>query len=116
MTEVLVKSEIRITQEVEYIVGRAREGSGRVVRLGQRVLFSTAGGDAWLLDREDGTALPLARAGERLPARVLENEERFVIEWTHDYRVRGESFVAEERASDAREVFTGYPTAELVGD
>lgn len=111
-----MKSEIRITQEVDYIVGRAREGGVRVVRLGQLVLFSTPGGDAWLLDREDGTALPLARAGERLPARVLENEERFVIEWTHDYQVRGDLFVAVERGSGAREVFTGDPTAELVGD
>lgn len=110
-----MRSEIRITQEVDYIVGRAREGCGRVVRLGQLVLFSTAGGDAWLLDREDGTAVQLAQAGERLPARVLENEERFVIEWTHDYRVCDGAFVVVERVSGASEAFEDYPTAELAG-
>src|SRR5262249_29208630 len=40
-----------------------RPGNGRIVTLGQLIFFSTARGDAWLLDSEDGRAAPLARDG-----------------------------------------------------
>ncbi|MEO6594362.1 MAG: hypothetical protein ABIP94_06385 [Planctomycetota bacterium] len=103
----------RIAWEIAYIVGRARERSARLVRLGQLALFSTATGDAWLLDPAEGMALPLALAGERLPSRVVETGQRFAIEWTHNYRVRGNAILVEERESGASKAFEGYPTAEL---
>jgi hypothetical protein len=50
-------------REVDYIVRRARQCDTRVVSLDQLVCFSTATGDAWMLDPEDGLALQLAEAG-----------------------------------------------------
>jgi hypothetical protein len=79
-SEVIPAAELSISGEIAYVVDRARAHSARFVRLGQLALFSTSTGDAWLLEPPEGLALPLARAGERLPAGVEETEQRFVIE------------------------------------
>jgi hypothetical protein len=46
----------RLADEVRYILRRAAEHDGRVVTIGQLVLFSTETGDAWLLDPSDQLA------------------------------------------------------------
>src|SRR6516165_9978882 len=46
----------RLADEVRYILRRAAEHDGRVVTIGQFVLFSTETGDAWLLDPSDQLA------------------------------------------------------------
>ena len=43
----------RLADEVRYIQHRAADHDGRIVTIGQLVLFSTETGDAWLLDRTD---------------------------------------------------------------
>src|SRR5258708_2748231 len=40
----------RLADEVRYIQRRAADHDGRIVTIGQLVLFSTETGDAWLLD------------------------------------------------------------------
>lgn len=78
-------NEIAIGREVDHIIESAADGVERVVRLGSLALFSTSEGDAWILDHELGSALPLADAGVRLPGRIVESERTFKIEWTHDF-------------------------------
>ena len=41
------------SDEVRYIQQRAANHDGRIVAIGQLILFSTETGDAWLLDRTD---------------------------------------------------------------
>ena len=41
---------LRLADEVRYIQRSAADHDGRVVTVGQLVLFSTETGDAWLLD------------------------------------------------------------------
>src|SRR5438876_11635768 len=53
----------RLADEVRYIQRRAADYDGRIVTIGQLVLFSTATGDAWLLDPADGLAARLAVVG-----------------------------------------------------
>src|SRR5277367_7142212 len=55
---------IRLADEVRYIQQRAANHDGRIVTIGQLVLFSTETGDAWLLDRTDLLAARLAQNGE----------------------------------------------------
>jgi hypothetical protein len=66
------QSQSDINAEVAYVQGLASEGIERIVRLGPLLLFATDTGDAWLLDADDHTALPLARSGSPLPVRILE--------------------------------------------
>src|SRR6516162_7582905 len=40
----------RLADEVRYIQRRAADHTGRVISIGQLILFSSKSGDAWLLD------------------------------------------------------------------
>jgi hypothetical protein len=56
---------LRLADEVRYIQQCAADHDGRVVTVGQLVLFSTETGDAWLLDPADQlAALRLIRSTE----------------------------------------------------
>jgi hypothetical protein len=60
----------RLADEVRYILRRAAEHDGRVVTIGQLILFSTETGDAWLLDPSDQLAARLARDGDPEPFHI----------------------------------------------
>jgi hypothetical protein len=75
------------------------------------VFFSTASGDAWMLDPQDGLALKLAEAGKRNSAKIVETANRFTIEWTASYRLDGDAFVMMDGAGQ-RAIF-GYPVREV---
>jgi hypothetical protein len=49
----------RLAGEVRYIQRRAADYTGRVISIGQLILFSTKTGDAWLLDPSDQLAARL---------------------------------------------------------
>src|SRR5262249_30819450 len=83
----------RLVDEVSYIQRRAADHHGRIVTIGQLVLFSTETGDAWLLDPADGLAARLARDGEREPIHIEETDTTFAIRWKGRYRIEGSTFV-----------------------
>jgi tripartite-type tricarboxylate transporter receptor subunit TctC len=60
--------------EVRYIRRRAADHTGRVISIGQLILFSTKSGDAWLLDPSDQLAARLARDGDPEPIHIEETE------------------------------------------
>src|SRR5271167_2246629 len=65
---------LRLADEVRYIQQCAADHDGRVVTVGQLVLFSTETGDAWLLDPADQLAARLARDGDPEPIHIEEND------------------------------------------
>jgi hypothetical protein len=54
----------RLADEIAYIQDKAADHDGRIVTIGQLILFSTDTGDAWLLDVTDQLAARLARDGD----------------------------------------------------
>lgn len=106
------REEFSVQKEVQYIIARAREGDSRVVSLRSLVFFSTASGDAWLLDAEDQLALPLVRDGEEQPYQIAETSTQFAIEWQADFSWDGDIFVVRDRAGAIRRI-AGYPAAEI---
>jgi hypothetical protein len=80
--------------------------------VGQLVLFSTATGDAWLLDRSDLLAVRLARDGEAEPVHI-EDTDTVTIGWTGHYRIDGPAFVYSDRESGRVATILGYPTDRL---
>jgi len=110
-SRVSLKQPNVVLREVDYIVARAAQFDSRLVTLGQLVFFSTAAGDAWMLDPEDGLALKLADAGDRNPVKIVETANRFTIEWTASYRLDGDAFVMMDGAGQ-RAIF-GYPVREV---
>ena len=87
----------RLADDVRYIQRRAAKHDGRVVTIGQLVLFSTETGDAWLLDPSDRLAARLARDGDPEPFHIEENETTFTIDWKGRYRIEGTAFVYMDR-------------------
>jgi hypothetical protein len=103
----------RLADEVRHIQHRAAEHDGRVVTIGQLVLFSTASGDAWLLDPADHLAARLARDGDPLPVHIEETDTNFTIGWQGQYRIDGDAFVYADRESGRVIMILGYPTEQL---
>jgi hypothetical protein len=107
-------SSIRLDEEVRYIQNRAAEHNGRIITIGQLVVFSTETGDAWLLDRTDFLAARLARDGEAEPVQIVETAATFAIEWKGSYRINGSAFVYSDRDTGRVITILGYPTDKLV--
>ena len=86
---------LRLADEVRYIQRSAADHDGRVVTVGQLVLFSTETGDAWLLDPADQAFPPqeLARDGDPEPIHIEENDTTFAIGWKGRYRIEGPAFI-----------------------
>src|SRR6266481_2309834 len=80
---------LRLADEVRYIQRRAADHDGRIVTIGELVLFSTETGDAWLLDTADRLAASLAREGGSEPIHIEETDTTFAIGWKGCYRIEG---------------------------
>jgi hypothetical protein len=111
--QIVAGREFRLADEVRYIQRHAAHHDGRVVTVGQLILFSTETGDAWPLDPADGLAARLARDGESEPIHIEETDTTFAIAWKGRYRIEGSAFVYSD--NDSRRVTTilGYPTDQL---
>jgi len=105
--------EMDLGQEAAYVVDLARRGEARLVRLGPLVFFSTQGGDAWMLDPQDGLALGLARGGVPLPFRIDQTEKAWAVAWDRSFRIEGDLFVAADQAGQVTS-FAGYPTGDIL--
>ena len=105
-------TEVSILREVAYIIERAVRQDARVVVIGELVLFSTASGDAWLLDIDDRTATCLARDGVSQGVRITETPTQFVIDWEGGYSIEGDIFCIQHR-SGKMSAITGYPLTEI---
>ena len=107
-------ASFRLADEVRYIIRRAAEHDGRAVTTGQLVLFSTATGDAWLIDRDEHLALRLARDGDLEPFHIEETDSSLTIDWKGHYRIEGAAFVYTERSTGRTTAILGYPTELLL--
>ena len=103
----------RLADEVRYIQRRAADYDGRIVTLGQLILFSTKTGDAWLLDPADRLAARLARDGESEPIHIEETDTTFAIGWKGRYRIEGPAFVYSDEDTSRVTTILGYPTDKL---
>jgi hypothetical protein len=103
----------RLADEVHYIQRLAADHDGRIVTIGQLVLFSTEAGDAWLLGPTDRLAARLARDGESEPIHIEETDSTFAIGWKGRYRIDGPAFVYADRDTGRIATILGYPTDRL---
>jgi len=103
----------RLADEIVYIQEKAADHDGRIVTIGQLILFSTDSGDAWLLDVTDQLAARLARDGDPEPIHLEETDTSFAIAWTGRYRIQGPAFVYADRNTGRVTTILGYPTQKL---
>jgi len=101
--------DFRLADEVRHIQRCAARHDGRMVTVGQLILFSTQTGDAWLLDKEDGLAAPLTRDADPEPVHIEETDANFTIEWKGHYRIEGDAFIYVDRKTGRTRTILGYP-------
>ena len=100
--------------EVEKIQANANAGKAAVLALGVFVLFSTANGDAWLLEVTDMDAIQVARNGEKLAVQIEENPETIEINWTHKFDVKNRKFILTSYKDKSEEVREDYPVHTIL--
>ena len=111
--QVAATKGFRLADEIGYIQDKAADHDGRIVTIGQLILFSTDTGDAWLLDVADQLAARLARDGDPEPVYLEETDTSFAIEWKGCYRVDGSAFIYSDRDTGRVTTILGYPTQKL---
>ena len=83
----------RLADKIRYIQRKAADYDACVVSIGQVVLFSTATGDAWVVDRSEQLAVRVAREGDPEPIHIEDTETKFRIGWKAKYRIDADAFV-----------------------
>jgi hypothetical protein len=101
-----------IHREIRFITRLAQAGDPRIVSVGKLLLFSTAGGDAWLLDAEDQRALCLCEDGKPQSFRILDSPQTLAIEWPATFVIRGAEFIVHDNSGGVI-AQGGYPTVEI---
>jgi hypothetical protein len=105
--------DVHLADEVRYIQCRAAKQDTRIVTIGPLLLFSTASGDAWILDPADRVAARVAEAGAPRPARIEETEKSFAVGWQGRYEIVGSGFVFIDNESGRVTTILGYPTRRI---
>lgn len=111
-SQVIRGEDLSVRDEARYIVKSARRGEAKVVTLGKLVFFSTAEGDAWVLDPEDNLALRLAELREPLRYRIMETATTFAVEWNAQYALTERGFAVQDTDGKVT-VFPTYPVQHI---
>jgi hypothetical protein len=82
-----------IMEAAAYIQQCAAGFRPEVRTFGDWILFSAQCGDAWLLDPEESLAVCLALHGQAQHGKVVEEPERYYIDFEARYRIEGDAFV-----------------------
>jgi hypothetical protein len=113
LTEVQ-KSQISLQNAISTIQKAASQGVQKVHELGVFVLFSTTGGDAWLLEVTESDALQVAAVKEILTVDFEENPETIEINWSHTFEIKDRQFVITAYKDKKVEAIENYPTHPIM--
>ncbi|CAG37555.1 SEC-C metal-binding domain-containing protein [Desulfotalea psychrophila] len=81
--------------------------------LGVFYFYSTAAGDAWLLEMTECDCVQLARGGERLEPPIDENPETIEINWSHTFAIQDKQFEMTAYADKVVSVLADAPSHEI---
>lgn len=112
-SRVVTRQEMCISDEVKHIRACAVAGEAHIVTLGQLLFFSTATGDAWVLDPEDQLSTCLMTEGLPLPVAIDETAMNFRIAWGGRYTAHEQSFIVTD-ASGRTTTYADYPVLQIV--
>ena len=104
------KAQISLQNAINTIQKAASQGVQKIHELGVFVLFSTTGGDAWLLEVTESDTLQIAADKEILAVEFVENPETIEITWTHTFAIKDRQFVITSYKDKKVEVIDNYPT------
>ena len=79
--------QITLMDGVEVIQGLAEKRMEATRELGVFFFFSTAEGDAWLLEMTDQDCVKVAEDGKRLSPPIDESPETIEVNWSHTFAI-----------------------------
>lgn len=91
----------------------AAEKKEQFFELGVFVFFSSADGDAWLLEMTDTDAVQVARGGEALEPPVEENSETIEVNWSHTFAIRDKQLYLTAYEDQQEMHLAGAPTQQI---
>ncbi|MDH3359298.1 MAG: SEC-C metal-binding domain-containing protein [Desulfobulbaceae bacterium] len=106
-------AQISLNGEVAKIQQAAVDGKSEVRSIGVFVLFSTDGGDAWLLELTELDALLVAKGGKVIDVDIVESAETLEINWSHRFTVKNKQLQVTAYADKKEEVLVGCPTHSI---
>ena len=80
-------ARITLMSGVNDIQEKAERHEASIKEIGVFFFYSTAAGDAWLLEMTDCDCVQVAKDGERLQAPIDENPETIEVNWSHQFRI-----------------------------
>lgn len=80
-------AKITLMSGVEAIQELAVKREVAAREIGVFFFYSTAAGDAWLLEMTDCDCVQVAKGGERLEAPIDENPETIEVNWSHTFKI-----------------------------
>ena len=102
-----------LNSEVAGLQQTAAEKRDTLKILGVFILFSTAEGDAWVLEVTEMDAIQVAKGGKAVSVEIVENAETIEINWTHKFAVKNKKFVLTAYADKSEQVIDHYPTQRI---
>jgi len=104
------QAQISLQNAISKIQEKASQGVQKVHELGVFVLFSTTGGDAWMLEVSQSDALQVAAAKEILTVDFEENPETIEINGTHTFEIEEKQYVITAYKDKKVTTIENYPT------
>jgi hypothetical protein len=101
-----------LSLEINTIVQFSHQRELHLIAPGRLIFFSTATGDAWILDPDEGRAKCLCLDGEKQPFTINETSAGHSIDWDSEYRIKGSLFTVLEYSGSVRTIL-GYPTLQI---
>lgn len=105
--------KITLTGGVESIQAQAEKKQATKKELGVFFFYSTAEGDAWLLEMTQLDCVKIAEKGEKLPPPINENPETIEINWSHTFKILNKQMEVTAYEDKSVTVLDDAPTKEI---
>lgn len=103
----------RLETEVAAIRQAALQREEKVRQVGVFVLFSTAEGDAWLLEASERDALHLVASGKEIEVSIEEDSKLIEVNWSHTFSVDAKRFEVTAYQDGKKDMYEKYPVLRI---
>ena len=105
--------KVSLLGEIARIQQDAVECKARVYQLGVFIFFSMENGDAWVLEATDSDAVQVAVQGRSRKPPVIEDQERIVVDWTHNFALQDKHLVMTGYSDGTEQEIIAAPTGRI---
>lgn len=105
--------QVSLREEIGKVQQAAEEGREMLRTIGVFIFFSTAKGDAWLLEVSEMDAVKLAAGKEKFEVDLEENPETIEVEWSHVFEIKDNKFTVTSYKNKEVESYENYPVDKI---